>query len=33
MELEGSLQHSQVPTICPYQKYQSRSEAYCMNVS
>jgi Mn-dependent DtxR family transcriptional regulator len=33
MEPEGSSPHSQVPATCPYLKYQSRSEAFCVNVA
>jgi hypothetical protein len=35
MESEGLLSHSQVPATCPYpeQKYQSRFEAFCVNIS
>jgi hypothetical protein len=33
MEPGGSLLHSQVPATCPYPKYQSRCQAFCVNIS
>jgi hypothetical protein len=33
MEPAGSLPHSQQPATCPYTKYQSRSEVFCVNIS